>query len=316
MAKINYEHIFAAAGFSGENWDVCVGHNLSFDSSGDALDVTFDVAKTITLAAGSFPAWMQIVGTVFSTDSVTNAGPFTVVSASASVITVAEAVAAEAGVDVVFDGSADTDIQDVLLSVGAGALTEDAPHVIVSSGALGAARQLDISAMEVESAALGSMPLDGRFFYLSVQNSDILTNNLTVVSSSTINGAASLVISSEGDYMFHHVSGGVWLVNILPRPSEKLATLARVDFLDSDWAAGTANQIKVIQTGTPGAGEVGPHLISAADTYLIQVFNTDLGTNEIVDAEIQVDSNGDILIYKAGLGQAFNGTVVISGTLD
>lgn len=239
MAKLNYSHVYAAAGFSGESFDIA-------------------------------------------------AGP------------------------------ANTDIIDVLLSVGNAALTSDAPHVLLSSGALFAGGvTLDISALEAESSAAGSAALNGRFFYLSVQNSNIsAVNNIVISSSATINGAASFTISNTGDYIFHHVASGAWRVNILPTPAEKIATLARISFASTDWALGTANQIKVIAAGTPGAGEVGPHGLAAYSSYVVQVINTDLTPDEIVDAEIQIASNGDITILKAGLGAAFAGVVVIVGSLD
>lgn len=238
MAKLNYEHVFSSAGFSGEQ---------------------FDVAQ----------------------------------------------------------GPADTGIIDVLLSVGDGALTEDAPHVLVSTGALGGARVLDISGLEVESAAKGGQALDGRFFYFSVQNTDILTNSITVSGGATINGDATFAISTEGDYLFHHVSGGVWRCNILPRPSEKLATLARVSFASTDWDAGvTKDTIKIIQTGTPAAGEVGPHDVTAYGSYVVQVINTDSTPDELVDVEIQFSSNGDITLKKAAKAPDFNGVAIIVGTLD
>ena len=171
MAKLNYEHVFASAGFSGEQ---------------------FDIAQ----------------------------------------------------------GPADSGIIDTLLSAGDGHLTEDAPHVLTSTGDLGANRVLVISGLEAESAARGGQALDGRFFYLSVQNTDILSHSLTVSGSSTVNGDATFVIKTEGDYLFHHVTGGVWRVNILPRPSEKLATLARVNFTAADWALGVKDAIVVLQHGT------------------------------------------------------------------
>ena len=237
MAKLNYEHVFSSAGFSGEQFDIA-------------------------------------------------AGP------------------------------ADTGIVDTLLSAGDGALTEDAPHVLISSGALGGARNLDISGLEAESAAKGGQALDGRFFYLSVQNTDILTNSITVSGGATINGDATFEIATEGDYLFHHVSGGVWRVNILPRPSEHLATLARVTFTSSDWDDGTADHIKILQTGTPSTGEVGPHDITAAGSYVVQVLNTDLSPHELVDVEIQYAANGDITLRKARRAPEFNGVAIIVGTLD
>lgn len=238
MAQINYSHVFAGAGFSGE---------------------TFDIA----------------------------AGP------------------------------ADTGIIDVLLSVGDGALTADAPHVLVSTGALGAAVALDISAMEAESVAQGGLALNGRFFYLSVQNSDISTNNLTVTGSTSINGSASLVISSTGDYIFHHTSGGVWRANVLPLPAEKLATIARIPFLATDWDAGAIkNTIVALQTGAPAAGQVGPHSLTVASSYVVQVINTDLTPDELVDVEVQFAANGNITLKKAPKAADFAGVIVIVGSLD
>jgi len=237
MAKLNYEHIFAAAGFSGE---------------------TFDIAA----------------------------------------------------------GVANVDVIDVLLSVGDGALEPDAPHMLESTGALGGARALDISGLEAENAAQGGAALNGRFFYLSVRNSDIVASNITVSATGTINGAATLVIATEGDYLFHHSSSGNWRVNILPTPAEGLATIARVPFVVADWAAGTKNEITILQTGVPGAGEVGPHGLTPAGTYVVQIINTDNTPDEMVDAEIQFAANGDITLLKAGLGAAFNGVAIIVGSLD
>jgi len=98
-------------------------------------------------------------------------------------------------------GPANTGVIDTLLSVGDGALTIDAPINIISSGALGSARALDITGMEQ----------DGRFFFLSVDNSDIGVNSLTVTATTDINGGgASLVVSTTTDYIFVHQTGGTW----------------------------------------------------------------------------------------------------------
>lgn len=213
-------------------------------------------------------------------------------------------------------GPANTDIIDVLLSVGAGVLTSDAPFVLVSTGALGGARTLDISALESESSTLGAQALPGRFFYLSVQNSDISTNNITVNSSSTINGSATFVIASTGDYMFYHVASGVWRVNQLPRPEEPLATIIRLPFASTKWDEGaTKNQIKIIPSGTPGTGEIGPHGLQVYGSYVVQVINTDFTLDEKVNVEIQFDSSGNIYLKKGG-GQDFSGVVIIVGSMD
>lgn len=321
MAKFNYAHVFAGAGFSGETWDVSQGYNESYSST--AGDLAFAATgSTMTLTTGTFPSSFAEVGKeIVVSGTTSNDGTYTIVSldGTSKILTVKETLVDETPVGVTaIDGSIDTDIQDVLLSTGDGVLTEDAPHVLVSTGALGAARNLDISGMEAEIAARGGEDLPGRFFYLSIQNTDISsTNTITMSAGSTINGAATFVISSEGDYIFHHTRDGVWRVNVLPRPAEKIATLVRIDFTSADWDAGTENNtITVLQTGTPSAGEVGPHLITPYDSYLVQVINTDMSPSELVDVEVQFAANGDITLRKARRAPDFSGTVVISGTLD
>ena len=212
-------------------------------------------------------------------------------------------------------GPANTGLIDVLLGVGDGALTADAPHALVSTGALGGARTLSLAGMEVESAAEGSQALRGRFFYLSIQNSDVsVTNTITVSGSTSINDLATFVIDQQADYLFHHLAGGLWRVNPLPRPGMPgAANMERVTFLTTDWVG---NAITILQTGTPGAGQVGPHMLAAYDGYLIQVLNTSASPNEYVDVEIQQSANGDIKLLKAPRAPAFNGTVMIAGTAD
>lgn len=211
-------------------------------------------------------------------------------------------------------GPANTGVIDILLSVGDGALTEDTPHVLVSTGSLGAARSLDLTGMESESIAKGGQALNGRFFYLSVQNTDITSNSITVSGSTTINGNSTFVINNAGDYLFHHISGGVWRCNVLATPGENLATITRIYFTTADWLN---NEIKVIQAGSPGAGEIGPHGLTPFDGYVISILNTSLNPNEYVDVEIhQNDTNGDITLVKAPKAPLFNGIVIIVGSLD
>ena len=321
MALINYSHVFAGAGFSGETWDITQGFNRSFSSVAGDLDFA-NTGSTLTLTAGTFPSWLAEVGVKFTVSGTTsNDGTYTVVSldGTSKILTVKEALADETPVGVsVLDGSAEPDIQDILLSAGDGALTEDTPHVLTSTGALGAARTLDISGMENESSGRGGLELKGRFFYLSIQNSDISsTNTITISGSTSINGNASYAVQNTGDYIFHYTSDGVWLVNILPRPSEQVATLKRITFAATDWDAGANNnEITVIQTGTPAAGQVGPHSLAAYESYMVQVINTDLPQPELVDVEIQFASNGDITMKKARQAGDFNGIMIIAGTLD
>ena len=325
MAKQNYEHVHASAGFSGERWDVNLGYNVSFTSA--ALAVTFaSPANTVALSSGTFPAWL-VPGKTFVTDSVLNPGPFTVLEViSSTQIKTVENVTAEAGVTVVFEGSDNTLIQDTLLKDLAPAaeanLTEDAPHLLVSSGALGASRILNISLLEAESVAKGGRALKGRFFQLSVQNTDVNNSfsgySLTVKGSGTINGAATLVITSPNDYWFTHDQNGNWIATIMPAPGDKLSSTKRIPFTAGKWNEGAnKNTIKVLQTGVPGLGEIGPHELANYDTYQVQVWDLSGTRSELVDAEIQVDkTTGDIIIQKASLGANFAGEVIITGTLD
>src|SRR5882672_4348123 len=116
-----------------------------------------------------------------------------------------EAIIAQGGfAGQVFDvaqGPTNLDIISVLLSVGNGAITGNAPINMISTGVLGAARSLNITATEQ----------NGRMFFLSVRNTDVTTNNLTVVATTDINGfGPNFVISSQRDFLFVHETGGTW----------------------------------------------------------------------------------------------------------
>jgi hypothetical protein len=217
-------------------------------------------------------------------------------------------------------GGANTAIIDVLLSAGSGVLTQDAPFALLSSGALFAGGvTLDISAMEVEAGGRGTEAINGRPFILSVQNSNIsATNKITVNGSVTINGIGTLDITSTGDYLFTHLSGGAWIANILPRPAEALATIKRIPFASTVWDAGAnKNTILIKQTGAVAPGETVAHGLTVAGSYIVQVVNTDATPDEIVDCEVQIDpSNGNITLKKTGLGADFTGIATIVGSLD
>lgn len=319
MARMEYVHTLFSAGISGESFDIAKGHDVTYTSA--AGDLVFDdTTKTLTLTAGTWPVWAREVGKVFVTGSVTNPGPFTVVSVNGTfkVLTVLETVVDETPVGTTaVNGSADTRLISNLLSTGNGVLTTHAPMVMVSTGALGAPRTLSLADMETELVSEGGEALRGRVFFLGVDNTDISTNGITVSSSSTINGAATFVISSTGDYLFQHVAGGVWRCNVMPRPAEKIASLVRIPFAAADWSAGVVkNMIKILQTGAPAAGEVGPHSLTPSGSYLVQVLNTDLSPAEQVDVEIQFDNSGNVTLRKAQKAKPFNGVVVISGSLD
>lgn len=214
-------------------------------------------------------------------------------------------------------GGADLGIIDVLLSAGNGALTENAPHMLLSTGTLFAGGvTLSIAGMEVESVG-GTQALNGRFFYLSVQNGNIGASNITVSGSGTINGAGTFVISSVGDYLFHHSSGGAWRVNYLPRPTEPHATIKRVSFASTVWDADVLNPNTIVITAAtaPGLGEVGPHGLVAYSSYVVQVINTDMTPDEQVDVETQFDSSGNITLRKSPKGADFAGIAIIVGSI-
>jgi hypothetical protein len=318
MALMNYSTVFSAAGFAGESFDVAKGYDVTYTTT--AGDLAFAAAgKTLTLTAGVFPTWIRTTGKVFVTASGTNPGPFTVVSIDPTfkILTVLETVVDETPVGTtVVDGSADTAIISNLLKSGNGNLTTDAPHFLKSSGAVGAARALNISAMEAESTVQGAQALRGRFFYMSFQNTDLSSNPITVTSSATINGAASLIVTTPGDYMFHHFQLGEWRANQMPRISEHHASVARVNFTAADWDAGASKEsIKILQQGVPVAGEVGPHALRIDASYVVQVLNTDLSPPELVQVEVQFDILGNVTLRKAKKAPDFNGVAVLVGSV-
>lgn len=196
------------------------------------------------------------------------------------------------------------DIQDILLEVGNGALTGNTPINLISTGTLGAPRSLNITATEQ----------NGRIFFLSVRNTDITTNNLTVVATTDINGGgASFVISSARDFIFVHETGGTWRAYEQKENLSNFARAFRATFLAATWSAGTANRITIIRTGAPAAGQIGPHGLALASSYTVMVFRD--SDNQLVDTGVVVDpGTGNITLSKTGLGQNFDGRVVVIGT--
>jgi len=214
----------------------------------------------------------------------------------------------------VFDltqGPAETDVLDVLLTASGGTaaslLQIDAPVNLISSGALGGAREVDITGIEQE----------GRFFFLSVRNSDITTNSLTISATTDINGGgASLVVNSAQDYIFVHESGGTWRAYVQQLTIPTAACVHRSTFAAVDWDAGTNNnEIVIVQTGVPGAGEIGPHACAIASSYLVQVFRD--SDNAQVGIPVEVNPvNGNVTLSKKGNGTDFAGRVILVGVAD
>jgi len=284
MAYQIYEHVASAAGFSGESFDIAAG-----PANTDLINVL--------LGAGPLAASALVAGTTYRITSLGDTD-FTLIGAASNTVGV-QFTATGAGTGT---GTAAED----------SVLTSDAPLVLLSTGPLTSPTYLDISALEAEPVGDGGQALNGRFFFLSVQNTDAV-NKLTVIASGTINGNSELVANTPGDYLFWHISGGDWIANILPKVSEGTATFKRVNFADSDW---TNNEITIIQSGAPGAGEVGPHNLTAYPSYVVQIVNTDLTPDEIVTVETSFSASGDITLKKAGKAPAFSGTAVIVGSLD
>jgi hypothetical protein len=328
MAFFRATHLNAAAGFSGKRWDMNLGHNLSYTTP--ALDATFAAGtNVISLATGTIPTWMYVGKDSIKTNSLLNPGPFTIKDNTIpGQVTVQETLTAEAGVTVTFDGSNSNGIQDVLLkdlpALATSFLTADTPYLVVSTGALGGNRKLDLSKLEVEVALEGGKALEGRFLHLSIQNSDVnntgLGKTITVNGSGLINGAATFVIDRPNDYWLEHDQNGNWIVTLMPSPQDKVAANKRVHFSAADWGAHPTNKntIRVTQNTVPGVGEVGPHNLANYPCYLVQVWNEDYATfTELEDVEPQVDKiTGDIILKKAQGAQPFNGWVIIGGTLD
>jgi hypothetical protein len=324
MAKMNYETVLASAGFAGESFDISAGYGSSsiYVAEIGTGDIEFFASTNTITTLDEFPVALTRVGKEFVVSgSANNNGTYFVVSSpdNQTLIVNGPLVDEAAITDVTFNGTIDTAIIDVLLSAGDGILTTDAPLVLTSTGLLGAARTLSIADLEEESALQGGEALRGRFFYLTITNTDITTTNtLTVTSSGTINEETSFVITSPGDYMFFHISNGAWRCSVMPRPEESIASLIRVPFTAAGWSAGDKNSITIPQSGTadPAAGEFGPHTIAPFDSYMVQVINTDLTPNEIVDVEVQFALNGNVTLVKAQKARPFNGIALICGTLD
>jgi hypothetical protein len=204
-------------------------------------------------------------------------------------------------------GPANTGVIDTLLSAGDGTLTEDAPISVISTGLLNAARTLDLTSLEAA---------DGRILLLSVRNSDISgVNTLTLLATTSINGfgpTTGFVIDEEKNYWLVHETGGIWRAYEQRLDFGAAAVIFRDTFAAADWTAGTNNQITILRTGAPAAGEIGPHNLMDADSYVIQVYRD--SDDELVDTGVVVNSaTGDITLTKTGLGADFDGRIIVVG---
>jgi len=86
-----------------------------------------------------------------------------------------------------------------------------------------------------------------------------------------------------------------------------------VTFVAADWASGTADEVSIIATGTPGAGEVGPHGLGIG-AFAVSVFEDSGGSLTIgvdVGLEINLDT-GLVKLLKAPRADAFAGRAIIT----
>lgn len=211
----------------------------------------------------------------------------------------------------VFDvaaGPANVGVIDTLLSVGNGQLQVGAPFTLRSTGALGAGRTLDLTAVE-------AVP---RTFFFDVFNTDLNPNNLILSPSVSINGAASISISEVSQWILYHVGGGVWYgLRQWPQNTVEGAAVKRLSFAIGVWAAGTADEIIITQSAGPGPGEIGPHGLDIADSYEVQVYRlAGGGLMTLLIVQTVVDpATGNITLTIANPGLAFPGTVIIVGDI-
>lgn len=205
-------------------------------------------------------------------------------------------------------GPDNTGVIDVLLSVGDGALTAETPLTLRSTDALGAARQLDLTALEVNN---------GRMLAISFENTDLATNNVTLVPGTSINGAGSIAVSEVSQWVLFHLNGGVWFaLRQWPQNTVEGAAVRRLAFVVGAWAAGVANEVTITQSAGPGAGQIGPHSLDVASNYVVMVYDTDGANPELVTVDVEVDAaTGNITLAIAGPGLAFGGEVIIVGDL-
>ena len=208
----------------------------------------------------------------------------------------------------VFDvaaGPANVGVIDTLLSAGDGQLQVGAPFMLRSTGALGAGRTLDLTAVEAAPRTL----------FFDVSNTDLNPNNIVLSPSVSINGAPSISVAEVSQWILYHVGGGVWYgLRQWPQNTIEGAAVKRLAFDSGVWAAGTANEITITQSAGPGPGQIGPHGLDIANTYVVQVYSLRLGVMVLQLLTTIVDpATGNITVQIADSSLAFGGTVIIVG---
>jgi len=156
-------------------------------------------------------------------------------------------------------GPLQTDIISDLLQDGSPTspsfLQENTPIHLISTGDLTGPRELDISGAET----------NGRLFFLSIRNSDIDVYSLTIVSSDVINDNSELEIFFPGDYVFVHVSNGIWRVQNVLDPEEKSNLELEMEF--------RAAQLSNFKELTYSGNKLTEVNIYEDDTKTVKIFN-------------------------------------------
>jgi hypothetical protein len=84
----------------------------------------------------------------------------------------------------------------------------------------------------------------------------------------------------------------------------------RGTFTTAEWSSGISNQITILQTGAPAAGQIGPHGNPIAGSYNVAVFRD--SDDQQVDVGVEVNpANGNITLTKTGMGADFDGRVMV-----
>ena len=114
-------------------------------------------------------------------------------------------------------------------------------------------------------------------------------------------------VADPGDILVRNNTGNWVPINVLPR---------NFSFKAADWDSGTVNEITLIRTGIPGAGEIGPHEYDAGGPYQVLIFK-EVG-NIVTQVDVEIETNlvtGDITLRKAGLAPSFDGRAVVSSII-
>jgi len=122
-----------------------------------------------------------------------------------------------------------------------------------------------------------------------------------------VDNVLNRIDGDPGDILVRNDSNQWVPINVLPRS---------FTFVVADWAAGTANEITIIGSGTSGPGQIGPHNYDNLGPYQVLVFSE--SGNIVTQVDVEVETNiitGDVTLRKSGLAPAFDGRAVVSSII-